>query len=164
MKGDLVYVGTLYKMVRRIKVFSLTTSMFALALQPIILQKLIGSLSLATVLTLMMNIMIFSTPIILHLITKRYVVNIYHNEPDNIFTATTYTLFLRENHLQFKPQEVTPSTKPLLFSNLLISNKTPLFIDPSLFLSRKAYITLMKLDEPLEWEINAEKKEEVGKN
>lgn len=137
--------------------------MFALALQPLILKKIVGSLSLATALTFMMNVLIFSTPIILHLITKRYVVNIYHHQPTNTFTATSYSLFLREKELKFKPTDVTPPLKPMLFSNLIINNKTSLFIDPSLFLNRDAFIALMKYDDPLDWEMEGEEKEEEKK-
>ena len=162
IKGDLVYVGTIHKMVKKIKLFSLSTSIFAIALQPMILQKVLGTLSITTVLTLMMNIFLFSTPIFLHLITKRYVVNIYHEEKSNTFTATTYSLFLQQKLLKFKPKYVQQPLKPMLFSNLLVNNTTPLFIDPSLFLSKKAYITLMKYDEPLDWQFEEKIKDKIN--
>lgn len=160
VKGDLVYVGTMYSSVKKIKLFSLSTSVVAVALQPVFLKELLGNATSATLtLALGMNACVFMTPLFLHMITKRYVTDMYYKDDDGTFTATTYSFFLRKKEHKFTAKDVTLPKKSSLFSSITIKGKTPLFLDPSLFRSKDAYVKMMRYDEPLDWEINQKEKE-----
>ena len=87
----------------------------------------------------------------------------YYNDDDNTFTASTYSFFLRSKEHKFTAEDVTMPRSGSLFTSILINGKTPLFLDPALFLSKHAYIKLMKYDEPLDWEIDQNEKESDSK-
>lgn len=153
-KGDLVYVGTLARMVRLVKLFSLSTSVVGIALQPF-LYKQVSDLhwALAAMVGGVAGFFVFVTPVLLHVVTKRYVTQMYLDRNSGVFTATTYTLLLRERDHVFTAADVAVPTVPGIFTTVKIRDKVPLFIDPNLFLDRDAFVLMMKYDEPLDWEI-----------
>lgn len=153
-KGDLVYVGTLARMVRFVKIFSLSTSALGVSFQPFLYEQ-VSNLhwALATMVGGVAGFFVFVTPVLLHFVTKRYVTMMYLNRDSGVFTATTYTLLLREKEHSFTANEVRIPTVPGLFTTAKVNDKVPLFLDPNLFIDRQAYVQMMKYDEPLEWEI-----------
>lgn len=153
-KGDLVYVGTLARMVRFVKFFSLSTSAVGVSLQPFLYDQ-VSNLhwALATMVGGVAGFFVFVTPVLLHIVTKRYVTMMYLNRDSGVFTATTYSLLLREKEHSFTADDVKVPTVPGLFTTAKIKDKVPLFLDPNLFIDRQAYIQMMKYDEPLDWEI-----------
>lgn len=154
-KGDLVYVGTLARMVRFIKFFSLSTSAVGISLQPFIYDQ-VSNLhwALATMVGGVAGFFIFVTPVLLHFVTKRYVTMMYLKRDSGVFTATTYSLLLREKEHSFTADDVKIPTVPGLFTSARVKDNVPLFIDPNLFIDKQAYIQMMKYDEPLDWEIH----------
>ena len=159
-KGTLVYIGTMKRMVRFVKLFSLSTSAVGISLQPAIYQNVLSMhWALAMVVGGTASFFIFITPLLLNLVTKRYVTSIYLEPKTGTFTATTYTFFLSEREHSFTPEQVEVPRVPGLFTSIRVNGKVPLFIDPDLFLSREAFIRMMKYDEPLDWEIPEKKPE-----
>jgi transmembrane protein 70 len=146
-------------MVRFVKLFSLSTSAVGIAIQPVIYQH-VSELPavVAAIVGGMAGFFIFITPVLLHIVTKRYVTLMTCNEQTCEFTATTYSLFLREKQHKFTPAQVTVPNVPGIFTTIRVDNKLPLFIDPNLFTDRRYFVQLMKYDEPLEWEIHSDGK------
>jgi len=155
VKGELVYVGTMARLVRFVKLFSITTSLMGIAVQPLIYNQ-VADLHWALALSLggVTSFFIFITPLLLHIVTKRYVTHIYWHSDVDRFNAVTYSFLLRQLDHKFTSKEVISPSRPGLFTTVLVNGgKTPLFIDPSLFINKKAFVHLMKYNEPLDWEI-----------
>ena len=155
----LIYVGTLARMVRFVKLFSLSTSLVGLSLQPTLYQHAsqLPAFAAAAV-GGVVGFFILVTPVLLHLVTKRYVIRMTLDDKTGQFTAFTYTLLLRERKTSFSANAVSTPNVPGLFTTIRINGKLPLFIDPDLFIDKTAFLKLMKYDEPLEWEIKTEDK------
>lgn len=78
----LVYLGSIRSTVKMVKGLSLTTSFLGILAQPILLQKLSGSSLAATVVVVSFaSFFIFVTPLMLHLITRRYGLRFYTDSP-----------------------------------------------------------------------------------
>lgn len=161
-KGSLVYIGTLTRMVRLVKLFSLSTSAVGVGMQPFLLEQ-VSNLHwlLATMVGGVAGFFVFVTPLLLHFVTKRYVTSIYLNRESGVFTASTYTFLLRERLHTFRAEDVRTPTVPGIFTTAKIHDKEPLFIDPNLFIDRNAYIHMMKYDQPLEWEVTEKQSSEA---
>jgi len=150
-----IYVGTLVRMVRFVKLFSLSTSAVGISLQPYIYQNVADlPLFVAAAVTGVASFFIFLTPVLLHIVTKRYVIEMSLNERTGKYTATTYSLFLRLKKLEFTSDQVSAPNMPGIFTTIRVNNKIPLFVDPNLFTDRSHFIKLMGYDAPMEWEMN----------
>jgi len=154
-KGELVYVGTMARLVRFVKLFSLSTSLMGVAVQPLIYNQVADlHWALALCLGSVTSFFIFITPLLLHIVTKRYVTHIYWQSDADKFNAITYSFLLRRLEHKFTSEEVVVPSRPGLFTTVLVNKgKTPLFIDPSLFINKRAFVHLMRYNEPLDWEI-----------
>lgn len=153
IKGELVYLGPLASLVKGVKMFSISTSVIGLSLQPYLLlhagdHNVVATVAVGGVI----GFFIFATPLLIHWITKKYVTDLYFNKESGQYTAATITFFLRRKELAFKSSEVVVPDIPGMFTFLIAKGK-PLFMDPQMFLSREAYIRLMGYDKPLEWEL-----------
>ena len=155
-KGELVYTGTLSTMVRAVKGFSITSSLVVLACQPFMYDQLANlPLGLKILMGGMFSSFIFLTPLLLHMITKRYVTSIYFNAKTKLFTASTITFLLRNHELQFTADDVELPQALGLFT-AIIAKGNPLFVDEKFFNSKEIYIHLMGYDKPLDWELPPE--------
>ena len=152
-KGDLIYVGKLSTMVRYIKAFSVSTSVVGIGVQPFIFN---AANQFPTILKVamggFMSFFIFLSPLLLHLITKRYVINMYYNRKTDRFTLSTYTFFVYRKDTTFTNADVEVLNVPAMFTNLKVNN-VPLLVDPASFTDRQAYIRLMSYDKPMDWEL-----------
>lgn len=153
---DVIYVGTLARYVRIVKVFSLSTSVAGICLQPFIYQKLSAlPVILAVAVGGFASFFIYMTPLLLHLVSKRYVTQMTLDPVTGEYTATTYTFFLRKKIHRFLADEVAVPNVPGLFTSIRVHG-VPLFIDRDLFTERRHFIQLFKYTDPLEWEIVSE--------
>lgn len=152
-KGKLIYVGSLRSMVTTVKAFSLSTSILGLSFQPFLYNRASDS-DLPLFLKLFMggflNVFIFFTPVMLHFITKRYVTSIYYNSKSKMYTATTLNIIINDVNTSFTREQLIVPEIPGLFTSMKVGNK-PLFIDPSLFLDKNAYMRMMGYDKPIDW-------------
>lgn len=94
-----MYSGPLSSRVKLIKFFSLSSSCAGLCLQPILVEKWstqTPNIPVAVAIFTLIGFHTYVTPILLHLITKKYVISLYYSEKDDVYIAKTYTLFLRD--------------------------------------------------------------------
>lgn len=149
-----IYNGNLKNQIRNLKIFSLGTSFCGLAIQPLIITKAskVGSTT-GLIAAIMVAVFSILSPIVLNLVTKRYVTNAYYNPQEQKYVATTYTLFLRVDKIEFTPDDVVVPDITGLFTTCFIKNK-PLFFDESLFVDYDHYAKIMGLDKPVDYKLN----------
>uniref|UniRef100_A0A3Q3LRP7 Transmembrane protein 70 n=1 Tax=Mastacembelus armatus TaxID=205130 RepID=A0A3Q3LRP7_9TELE len=107
--GKLIYSGSLGSAVRGVKMFSYSTSTASLILMPhILLNTGIGVQSFAMQVAFcgVIGFFTFLTPVLLHLITKGYVIRLYHNPDKDTYAAVTYSVFLTEKKNVFHQSQV----------------------------------------------------------
>jgi len=153
---NVIYTGTLARFVRIVKVFSLSTSIAGICLQPFIYKKLSAlPVALAIAVGGFASFFVYLTPVLLHLISKRYVTQMTLDSATGEYTAATYTFFLRKKVHRFTAGDVTVPNVPGLFTSIRVHG-VPLFIDRDLFTSESHFIQLFKYADPLDWEIVGE--------
>lgn len=103
----------------------------------------------------------FVTPILLNIVTKKYVINVTFDPDKEIYTAETLTFFLRKRKLEFKPEDVKVPDIPGMFTSMLIKD-VPLFMDPRMFPNPDHYIKIMGYDKPIDFKLSL-KEEKEGK-
>lgn len=91
-----IYYGPLTPQIKAVKVFSLSSSLAGLLAQPIIIREAatIGSTSLIIALCSVVGFFTFVTPLLLHLITKKYVTEVLYDPKTSTYEATTISFFL----------------------------------------------------------------------
>lgn len=155
-KGKLIYVGSLSKFVKIVKAFSVSSSIVCLGMQPylyiaaqesalpVFAQVLVGGF---------FNFFIFVTPLALHWITKRYLINMHYNSVEQKYYGTSYSFFVRPKEHSFKREDVRVPSIAGVFTTFEVNGK-PLFADPPGFFNKEDYIKLMKYDEPVQdWKL-----------
>lgn len=102
--GVSIYTGKYNWRIMRVKIFSLTTSVLGVCAQPFLWQKsqLIGSTGLGVLVCSIAGVFTFITPILIHFVMKKYVVDIRYNKETDEYTCYTISFFLLKN-------KVTPS-------------------------------------------------------
>lgn len=113
-KLETIYIGPLTPQIKGVKVFSLSSSIAGLIAQPVIIREAanIGSTSLIVALCSVVGFFTFVTPILLHIITKKYVTEITYNPETSTYKATTINFFLARKQVRLN--------KILLFRKLLL--------------------------------------------
>lgn len=144
--GTLVYTGNLASAVRGLKMCSCSSSVVSLVLVPHILQGF-------TLLAAFYGFICFSTffsPVLVHLITRGYVVRMYHRPDKDTYTAVTYRVFPFERRTTFHQSQVSiPAVS--LFSTFCVNN-TGMLVNPSLFATSHDYNHLMGYDKPFSFD------------
>lgn len=95
-KLERIYYGPLTPQIKAVKIFSLSSSAAGLLAQPIILKEAssIGSTSLLIAICSVVGFFTFVTPLLLHIITKKYVTEVYYDPDTMNYTAITLNFFL----------------------------------------------------------------------
>lgn len=153
--GNVVYRGNLAQAVRGVKVFSYSSSAISLCfLAYILLQKGIGvnSLVLKVAFCGVIGFFTFLTPIILHHITKGYVVRLYHNTNTDMYTAVTYNALMMEQRTVFHQKDVKIPDVSRIFTTFFAGKKA-LLVNPELFEIRNDYNHLMGYDKPFSFDM-----------
>ncbi|XP_054623763.1 transmembrane protein 70, mitochondrial [Dunckerocampus dactyliophorus] len=148
--GSLIYTGSLGRAVRGVKMFSYSTSGASLFLMPQILFKTglgVQSLTVQLAFCGVIGFFTFLTPVLLHLITKGYVIRLYHNPDRDIYTAITYSVFLTEHRMVFHQNQVRIPNVSKMFTTFY-ANDTGLLVNPDLFPFPQDYNHLMGYDKP----------------
>ncbi|XP_053674063.1 transmembrane protein 70 homolog, mitochondrial [Anopheles nili] len=147
-----VYYGSLTPQIRAVKVFSLATSIGGIVAQPILLEQAskVGGMPMIVAVCGFAGFFTFVTPILLHLVTKRYVTELYYDAAKQQYTATTITFFLRREKTHFKIEDVSVPEVGGLFTTFLVKNKA-MFVDPQLFPDPDHYIKIMGYDKPIDF-------------
>lgn len=102
--AEIIYTGKFQSRIIRVKLFSLSTSFMGFSAQPVLLEKgmELGGAGLATFLCTLAGIFTFVTPVLLHFITKKYVIKITHDPKTDEYVATTISFFLMKNEVKFE--------------------------------------------------------------
>lgn len=152
-KGQLIYSGPLTRTIRAVKILSLSTSTLGLCMQPVILMRSAeASLFLKIAFSSFFSFFIFITPLLIHMISKKYVTGAYFEPNSKTFTASKYSFFCRSLEMKFTAEDVKVPDVAGPFTSLIVKD-TALFMDPKFFLDKNAYIHLMGFDKPLDWEL-----------
>ncbi|CAB3385961.1 Hypothetical predicted protein [Cloeon dipterum] len=94
-KDEKIYHGGLVSQVRRIKYFTLCTSVLGVAVQPVIWTKFAAKFGAGVAYSMVSFVGFFTviTPFLIHYITKKYVAEMYYNPDTQMYTAITFSLF-----------------------------------------------------------------------
>lgn len=116
--AEIIYTGKFQTKIIRVKLFSFSTSLMGLAAQPILLEKgmEMGGKGLAAFLCTLAGIFTFVTPVLLHYVTKKYVIKITHNPKTDEYEATLVSFFLMKNLVSFRRHWI--DELPLSFDSL----------------------------------------------
>lgn len=97
-----IYQGKYTKQILRVKLFSLTTSAMGLVAQPVLWHKglEVGGAGLSILMCSVAGIFTFVTPLLLHFVTKKYVIDIKYNEKTDEYTCVTISFFLFRNEVR----------------------------------------------------------------
>lgn len=96
VSDEQIYYGTLSPKIRAVKVFSLTTSVVGLAVQPMLIEQgtKLGGVPMVVFLCGFAGLFTFVTPALLHFVTKKYVTHISYNAEKDEYLANTISFFL----------------------------------------------------------------------
>ncbi|XP_047529204.1 transmembrane protein 70 homolog, mitochondrial [Vanessa atalanta] len=153
-----IYYGPLTPQIKAVKIFSVSSSAAGLAAQPIIIREAttIGSTSLLVALCSVVGFFTFITPLLLHLITKKYVTEIHYDPNTLTYKATTINFFLASVQLNFKAEDVVVPDIPGMFTTMVAKGK-PLFIEARHFTDPLYYAKIMGYDKPLDFKLGVNK-------
>ncbi|MEQ2181625.1 hypothetical protein GOODEAATRI_013500 [Goodea atripinnis] len=134
----------------RVKMFSYCTSGASLILIPQILLKTglgVSSIALQVALGSVVGFFTFLTPILLHLITKGYIIRLYHYPDRDTYTAITYSVFLTEKRCVFHQSQVRIPAVSKMFTTFYAGH-VGFLVNPDLFSIPHDYNHLMGYDKP----------------
>ncbi|KAH0617636.1 hypothetical protein JD844_016081 [Phrynosoma platyrhinos] len=157
--GRLIYCGNLAKAVLGVKFFSYSTSMFSMCMMPIIIFKTgvgVDSLPLQIAFYSIVGFFTFITPVTLHLITKGYVIRLYHKAETDTYTAITYNAILAEKKTVFHQKDVKIPDINKMFTTFYAKTKSML-VNPLLFHYPQDYSHLMGYDKPFTFDLEESK-------
>ncbi|XP_027254603.1 transmembrane protein 70, mitochondrial isoform X1 [Cricetulus griseus] len=153
--GRLIYTGNLARSVFGVKCFSYSTSMISLALLPHLLSQnnmIFGSLPLQILFYGIMGSFTVITPILLHFLTKGYVIRLYHEATTDTYKAITYNAVLLETSTVFHQNDVKIPESSHLFTTFYAKTKS-LLVNPWLFPNPEDYNHLMGYDKPFTFDV-----------
>ena len=146
--GHLEYEGSLTRVVRGVKLFSLSTSSLGLAIQSVLYLKMSESQTHNWVFVFAGSIatIVLMSPLLLHYITKRYVTHLYYEPESRTFTTCSLTLFNRKRVTTFKAEDVVIPLVRGPFTTYTVFRK-PFFIDPLSFKDISVFEHLVGYDQ-----------------
>ncbi|KAJ7338929.1 hypothetical protein JRQ81_012831 [Phrynocephalus forsythii] len=148
--GRLIYSGPLAKVVAGVKFFSYSTSMFNIAVMTSVFSKTgvgIDSLALQIAFYSFLGFFTFVSPVALHLLSKGYVIRLYHKAETDTYTAFTYNVILAEKKTVFHQKEVTIPSVSKMFTTFYANSKSML-VHPQRFEYAQDFNHLMGYDKP----------------
>uniref|UniRef100_A0A8D0HLR7 Transmembrane protein 70 n=1 Tax=Sphenodon punctatus TaxID=8508 RepID=A0A8D0HLR7_SPHPU len=156
--GRLIYTGNLAKPVLGVKFFSYSTSMITFCLMPYVLLKTglaVDNLALQITLYSILGAFAFITPVAFHLLTKGYVIRLYHSAETDTYTAITYNVILAEKSTAFHQKDVRVPDISKIFTTFYAKSKSML-VSPRLFPHPQDYSHLMGYDKPFHFDLGEE--------
>ncbi|XP_077272499.1 transmembrane protein 70 homolog, mitochondrial [Temnothorax americanus] len=150
-----IYYGPLTRQIKALKLFSLLTSCSSLMVQPFLYSKAVENDNIGVVLGIFACIGFFAitTPLLIHVITKKYVTHLYYDAKKDVYIANTYNLFARTKEIAFTPKDVIVPEVTGMFTNCVIKN-IPLFLEQKFFHDSSHYIRIMGYDKPVDFKLN----------
>lgn len=98
-----IYEGKFTSNIMRVKLFSLATSVMGLLAQPILWEKgqEVGGTGLGLLMCSIAGVFTFVTPLLLHFVMKKYVIDIKYNKEKDEYTCVTLSFFMFRNKVTF---------------------------------------------------------------
>ncbi|XP_063235258.1 transmembrane protein 70 homolog, mitochondrial isoform X2 [Bacillus rossius redtenbacheri] len=155
--GVVVYEGALARQIRAVRVFSLATSATSVAAQPFLLKEVasLGSVPAVVALLGMVGFFTVVTPVLLHLVTRKYVTELRYDARSNEYTAAVFSFLLRKKLITFTPEDVTVPDVPGMFSTFKAKG-VPLLVDPKLFEDPEHFVKIMGYDKPIDFRMKSD--------
>lgn len=161
-KENLIYKGELKYHIVAVKILSLTSSMVGLAIQPALMYKMLESnIFVAVGFGIFSIFFIVCTPLLFHILTKRYVLQLTFNPETKSFAATTLTLFMKKKVTIFTAEDVTIPEAGLITT--FIAKKQPMFVNSSQIIDLKAFKHLMGYDKPMDFQLGTSDEQKTQK-
>lgn len=132
------------------KLFSYSTSGSSLLLMPqILLKSGIGTdvVALQVAFCAVIGVFTFLTPLLLHLVTRGYVVRLYHRPDRDAYTAVTYSALLTERRSVFLQSQVRVPAVSKMFTTFY-GGRRGFLVNPDHFPTPHDYNHLMGYDKP----------------
>ncbi|CAL8343544.1 unnamed protein product [Merluccius merluccius] len=139
-----------------VKTFSYTTTVATMFMMPYVLfesQLATRSLAVQAIIIAIASLFTFVSPVLLHLLTKRYVIRLYHDAEEDTYTAVTYNVFMMEKKTVFKQGEVRIPAGPKMFTTFY-AGPLGMMVDPDFFQLPSDYNHLMGYDQPFIFDEN----------
>ncbi|KAJ8919951.1 hypothetical protein NQ315_006480 [Exocentrus adspersus] len=135
--------------------FSLSSSLVGIIAQPFLYQEIASTGNVPIIIASYSFIGFFTvvTPILLHLITRKYITHLDYNPESNTYTARTVNFFCMTKETEFKAEEVVVPDVPGMFTTFVAKGKA-MFLDPRLFDQPEHYAKIMGYDKPIDFKLN----------
>ncbi|XP_031618785.1 transmembrane protein 70 homolog, mitochondrial [Contarinia nasturtii] len=157
-----IYQGKYTRQIIRVKMFSLATSVMGLFAQPVLWHRGVeaSGTGLGLLLCSVVGIFTFVTPLLLHFVTKKYVVDVKYNVKTDEYTCVTVSFFLFRNEITFKVEDIHLPEVETMFTSMKIGpKKVPVFVDAASFNDTHHYARFMGYDKPLDIRMNTNETE-----
>ncbi|XP_068605197.1 transmembrane protein 70, mitochondrial isoform X2 [Brachionichthys hirsutus] len=155
--GNLVYTGSMGRAVLGVKLLSYSSSVASLLLAlHVLLHTDFGAHGFAVkvLFPAIAGFFTFLIPALLHLLTKGYVLRLYHEPDKDTYTAVTLSLFLTEKKTVFHQSQVRIPAVSKMFTTLY-ADRMGLLVNPDLFPIPQDYNHLMGYDKPFSFDTDS---------
>ncbi|XP_054004167.1 transmembrane protein 70 homolog, mitochondrial [Hylaeus anthracinus] len=155
LEKKLVYTGSLSHHFRNIKVFSFFTSFGSFVFQPILYQKALEDDSMLAFVGIIgvINFFAIGTPVLIHLIAKKYVTDLYYFPLEDKYLALRYSFFLRKKEIPFMVHDVHVPDVCGMFTTCFIKGN-PLFFNEANFKDASHYYNIMGFYKPIDFKLD----------
>ncbi|KOC71084.1 Transmembrane protein 70-like protein, mitochondrial [Habropoda laboriosa] len=147
---EVIYHGILRPRIRNVKIVSVFSSVLSVIVQPLIFLKAIDTdnvLSIGISFAIV-NLFIISSPILIYMFTKRYVIKLEYCPQKQNYVAHLYGFFLNKKEITFTPADVKVNdNKNGAFTTCHVKN-IPVFFDENQFLDAKHFYIIMGYKKP----------------
>ncbi|CAG9840303.1 unnamed protein product [Diabrotica balteata] len=149
-----IYYGSLTPQIKAVKIFSLSSSVVGVIAQPFLYNEIAATGNVPVIIAAYTAIGFFTvvTPILLHLITKKYVTHLYYKPNTKSYVANNVNFFCLTKKTEFTPEDVVVPDVPGMFTTFEVKGKA-LFVDPRLFEDPEHYVKIMGFDKPLDFKL-----------
>lgn len=130
--------------------------MFSVCVMPYVLMQTglgVQSLALQVAFCGIIGFFTFITPVLLHFITKGYVIRLYHHEEADTYTAVTYSALLTEKKTVFHQSDVKVPDISKMFTTFY-AKKHSMLVNPDTFSLPHDYNHLMGYDRPFTFDVD----------
>ncbi|CAL7944516.1 unnamed protein product [Xylocopa violacea] len=140
---ELVYRGSLTSKIRKLKFFSLMTTVGSLAAQPFLYMRMLDEDNAIPILSfIVINIFVMANPLFIYLLTKRYVLDLYFYPKERKYVVEVFNFFFQKRKIEFSPNDVTVPKKITAFTTLFVKNN-PMLFDFSFTNNSKHYFIII---------------------
>ncbi|KAH0534304.1 transmembrane protein 70 homolog, mitochondrial [Cotesia glomerata] len=147
-----IHEGGLTKVIKGVKIFSLSTSAATLLIQPFIIPTALqsGGMGAAAGLAVSFGMFAVLTPMFLHIFAGRYVTDIHYDKKRDLYIASTWSIFLRKKKFEFTPKDVEKPGLAQLLTTVLVKGR-PMFFILEDFSDLRHYELIMGYDKPMDF-------------